>query len=238
MRHVAELLPIWIVGVGPGHPSYITAQAAALVQAARVVAGSKIPMETVSRWVQGEQIILEDESQQAQLKILAEKAAMGHRCVVCALGDPSFSARELINQVAAVWRRVEVVPGISPVQTVCARTGLGMDRSLFITFHKRGSTELDQRDFLNAALEGARHLLVLPRPWDFMPAAMAQFLIRGGVSEDRRVSVYESLTLAEERVTTWSLAELARTQHNFSDLSVFVLLASAGDSSNLGKESS
>ena len=30
---MAELLPIWIVGVGPGHPSYITAQAAALVQA-------------------------------------------------------------------------------------------------------------------------------------------------------------------------------------------------------------
>ncbi|HLE82033.1 MAG TPA: precorrin-6y C5,15-methyltransferase (decarboxylating) subunit CbiE [Dehalococcoidia bacterium] len=225
---MAELLPIWIVGVGPGHPSYITAQAAALVQAAGVVAGSKIPMETVSRWVQGERIILEDESPQAQLKILAEKAAMGHRCVVCAQGDPSFSARELIDQVAAVWRRVEVVPGISPVQTVCARTGLDMDRSLCINFHKQGDMQADQREFLRAALEGSRNLFVLPKPRDFPLPVLAQFLIGGGIPKDRPVSVYESLTLAEEQVTIWKLGELAGAQREFSDNSVFVLPASAG----------
>ena len=233
---MAELLPIWIVGVGPGHPSYITAQAAALIQAAGVVAGSKIPMETVSRWVQGERIILEDESQQAQLKILAEKAAMGHRCVVCALGDPSFSARELINQVAAVWRRVEVVPGISPVQTVCARTGLDMDRSLCISFHKQGEMQADQRELLRAALEGSRNLFVLPKSREFTLPALAQFLIGGGVPEDRPASVYESLTLAEEQVTTWKLGELAGAQREFSDNSIFVLAALAGDSHTAPKE--
>ena len=185
-------------------------------------------METVNRWVQGERIILEDESRQAQLKILAEKAAMGHRCVVCTQGDPSFSARELIDQVAAVWRRVEVVPGISPVQTVCARTGLDMDRSLCINFHKRGDIQADQREILRAALEGSRNLFVLPKPREFPLPALAQFLIGGGIPKDRPVSVYESLTLAEEQVTTWKLGELAGAQREFSDNSIFVLPASAG----------
>lgn len=233
---MAELLPIWIVGVGPGHPSYITAQAAALIQAAGVVAGSKIPMETVSRWVQGERITLEDESQQAQLKILAEKAAMGHRCVVCIQGDPSFSARELIDQVAAVWRRVEVVPGVSPVQAVCARAGLDMDRSLVINFHKRGDIQADQRELLRAAREGSRNLLVLPKPRDFTLPDLAQFLVGGGIPEDRPATVYDSLTLAEEHVTTWRLGELARAQREFSDNTIFVLPASAGDSNTTPKE--
>lgn len=215
--------PIWVVGVGPGDPSYITQRVAELIAAANTVAGFAPPLETASAWVRGERMLLDYRNQEASLQTLAQKAARGERCVVCAQGDPNFSAGELVSRVRAVWPRVEVAPGISSIQVVCARAGMALEESFLVTFHKRGDTAADREALLREARLGQRHLIVLPRPWDFMPSAIAQFLLDGAVSPHRAANVYQRLTLPEESVTTLFLGELARTAIAFSDLSILVV---------------
>lgn len=214
---------IHVVGVGPGDPSYLTAQAIKLINGADFVAGFNLPLETAAAHVKGEQVLLTYKNQEEELAKLAEEAGRDRRCVVCAQGDASFSGRELIDRVRAVWPQVEVVPGVSSVQVVCARAGLDMERVLFLTFHKRGDTDADRRELIFAAKEGHRDIVVLPRPWDFMPGGMAQLLIDEGVSPERVAAVYQRLTLTGEQVTEATLGDLAQSTEEFSDLSIFLL---------------
>lgn len=214
---------IHVVGVGPGDPSYLTEQAIKLITEADVVAGFNLPLETAVGYIKGDQVLLTYKNQEDELIKLAQQAKDGRRCVVCAQGDTSFSGRELIDRVRAVWPQVKVVPGVSSVQVVCARAGLEMERVLFLTFHKRGDTEPDRRELIAAAMEGRRDIIALPRPWDFMPASMAQLLLEQGVSPKRAAVVYQRLTLPGEEATETSLQGLAGSATEFSDLSIFLL---------------
>lgn len=216
-------IPIWVVGVGPGDPSYLTSQAMTLLKEAEVVAGFNLPLETARGYGKGEQVLLTYKNQEREIAKLADAARTGRRCVVCAQGDPSVSGRELVERVEAVWPRVEVVPGVSSVQVLCARAGLAMERVLFLTFHKRGDTEADRRGFIAAAKARVRDVVALPRPWDFMPADMARLLLEQGLPKDRPVAVYERLTLPGEAVTCTTLGELAAWPEQFSDLSILLL---------------
>ena len=215
--------PVWVVGVGPGDPAYVTQRAASLIADADLVAGFALPLETASLWLQGERMLLEYRNQEAALRTLGERAAAGQRCVVCAQGDPSVSAGELVSRVQAVWPHVEVLPGVSSVLVASARAGLALEESLFITFHKRGDTALDQEELLAEARRGRRNLIVLPRPWDFMPSAIAQSLVDGGVDSGRSVNVYQRLTLPGESACELTLGELAAATTEFSDLSIIVI---------------
>ena len=127
--------------------------------------------------------------------------------------------------VQSVWMPVEVVPGISSVQVLCARAAIEMDRAYFLTFHKRGDTAQERREFVAAARTGDRHVVALPRPFDFMPSHMAGLLLEQGVAGLREVAVYERLTLPGEQVTRTSLAGLAASEQQFSDLSILLLPA-------------
>src|SRR5207248_2823669 len=153
-RHVTGT--VWVVGVGPGDPAYVTQQAAALIEGADVVAGFNLPLETARGWIKNEAMLLDYKNQEERLAVIGRLAAEGRTCVVCAQGDASFSGRELVQRVQAVWPEAGVVPGISSIQVVCARAGLEMERSLFLTFHKRGDTALELRELVAAARSGER----------------------------------------------------------------------------------
>jgi len=218
-----EMTAISVVGVGPGDPAYLTAQGIELISTAEVVAGFNLPLETASRHIKGERVLLTYKNQEAELAKLAELARAGRRCVVCAQGDPSFSGHELVERVEAAGAFVEVIPGVSSVQVVCARAGLEMEQVLLFTFHKRGDSEPTLREFLAATRLRERHLIALPRPWDFMPDVMARRLVEEGNPVDRPASVYERLTLPGERVTVTTLGALSAWPEPFSDLSILVV---------------
>ena len=214
---------MWVVGVGPGDPAYVTQQAAALIEGADVVAGFNLPLETARGWIKNEAILLDYKNQEERLAVIGRLAAEGRRCVVCAQGDASFSGRELVQRVHAVWPAVEVVPGISSIQVVCVRAGLEMERALFLTFHKRGDTSLELHELVEAARAAERHIVVLPRPWDFMPQQIAALLLKEGVARDRPATVYQRLTLPDESVEQSTLTVLAWREEQFSDLSILLL---------------
>ena len=70
-----------------------------------------------------------------------------------------------------------------------------------------------------AGIKSGKNILLLPRPYDFMPKDIARFLIENGVSPDKEVTIFERLTM-DERATTKALRDLTS---DFSDVSVMVI---------------
>lgn len=215
--------PLDIVGIGPGNPAYLTLAGRELIAGADIVAGFRSVLAVVADHIAGEQLVLDYRNQTAGLRAVAAALAQGKRAVLCAHGDASFSGQELVAQAREVCGTVRLTPGISSVQIALARAGLPMEETLFVTFHKRADITQDQEELAAAALAGRRNVIALPRPWDFMPAMMARFLLERGVAAGARVIVYERLTLDGETTYDMTLGELAARTAEFSDLSIVVL---------------
>jgi cobalt-precorrin-7 (C5)-methyltransferase len=137
-----------------------------------------------------------------------------------ATGGPRSDAVE-----SAVEVPVEVVPGISSLQVAASRARTPIEETTFVTLHKSGPIEADLRRLERDV--GDRHLLVLPRPFEWMPERIAHRLLEAGAG-DREAIVCERLTHDDETITRASLSELAadvdsRSETAFSDLSVLAV---------------
>ena len=212
---------ITIVGVGPGDPDLLTLKAQRAIQDADYVAGFETVLGPVRRWINGEALPMRYRNQEDVLADLAAHAQDGKRCVVCAWGDLNFSAKELLDRVR---RRaaVELIPGISSVQVACARLGLTMESSMFITLHARDGHEEGLRELTDHLRSPRRNLIVLPRPFDLMPAAIAARLRDDGILPETHVRVLQRLSLPDETLADYTIASLAQETAEFSDLTILV----------------
>lgn len=213
---------IYVVGVGPGDPAYLTEKARRLLSDAHRVVGFEAALRVVEPLLRTTPTVMTYRNQEAVIRSLAEETAVTGGVVLCCWGDPSVSDRELLERLWAAGLRVEIVPGISSVQIACARLQIPLEATLFITFHKRGDITADKAELLEALRRERRHVIVLPRPWDFMPVAMARWLLEEGLPPSRTVWVLERLTLLDERIQRLTLAALAAAEEAFSDLCVVV----------------
>jgi cobalt-precorrin-7 (C5)-methyltransferase len=210
-----------VVGVGPGEPEYVTTKAVRLIEGADYVAGFKQALQVVEKLVKGKMLIVDYTNEEGVLKLLASEAKAGKKCVICSYGDPNFSDKQFVEKIKSVYMDVKVVPGISSVQVSCAKAGLAMEDSMFITLHKSGPINNEKDELLRVVKEGRRNAIVLPRPWDFMPKDIAKFLIENGVAENLEVTVHENLTLSDEIVHVCKLSDLLNTEH--SNLSIIII---------------
>lgn len=215
---------IWAVGVGPGDPELLTLKAKRLIETADLVAGFETVLKVVGPLIRGESVTLTYANQSALLAEVAAAHQAGKRCVVCFMGDPNFSGYQLLERIEqASGGLVEVVSGISAAQVVASRARLPFDDAAFVSFHKRGDLEGDKA-YLLAVLGWGRSAIVIPRPWDFMPGAIADFLIANGIPSETDVSVYEHLT-TEESEWRGPLEDLEKDAHRtrFSEMSILVI---------------
>ena len=157
--------------------------------------------------------------QEDVLEKLATSAKAGKSCVVCAWGDLNFSSKELLDRVR---RRadVELIPGISSVQVACARLGLTMETSMFITLHARDGHEEGLRELTEMLERRKRNLIVLPRPFDLMPATIASLLLEEGIAADTPLWTLQRLSLPGESISEYTLESLAQEAAEFSDLTI------------------
>ena len=207
------------LGIGPGDPELLTLRGQRLLEEAQVVAGFATVLGIVEGIGAARRIVLTYRDQEEKLAEIGRLHREGLACVVCFMGDPSFSGYELLARVeAACGTPVEIVPGVSSAQLAAARARIAFEDVVFVTFHKRGDIEGDRR-FLAEALRLGRGAIVLPRPREFMPADIARDLLERGVTEDRRVVVFESLSTNER---SWE-GTLATLTGSFSDLSILVI---------------
>ena len=216
---------IFIVGVGPGDKELITQKANSIIQSAHYVAGFRSALEVVGHLIHGQTITLDYHNQETMVEKIVSLSRQGYTCAVCVYGDPNLSDKQFIDRIRTNEADVEIVPGISSVQATCARLRLPLENTILITFHKRGSIEEEKEELLELAKFGKRHLVVLPRPWDFMPPDIARFLLQERVEPDRPVTTIQKVTLQGEEIDTCTLGELAekKLQQTFSDLTIVVI---------------
>jgi cobalt-precorrin-7 (C5)-methyltransferase len=221
--------PVHAVGIGPGNLEYLTPRGRRAIREADVVVG----FETVVEFVRGETdadlLTCGYRDEAAALATFAARVADGATGTSVLMGDPNHSGYQFVGKVQqAVDTPVSVVPGISSLQMAASRARTPMEDTEFVTLHKSGDIgpDLDRlRDHV-----GQRHLLVLPRPFDWMPGDIAATLLDSGASPGLTALVLERLTHDDESITRTTLGDLAEIaaetpdgESRFSDLSVLAV---------------
>ena len=217
---------ITVVAVGPGDSDMLTLRGREALINADLVLGFTTVLNVVRPWLEHAEVRpMTYRDQEEVLEYAEGQVKAGKRCVVCCWGDLNVSARELLARVRRRADNVKLVPGISSVQVAMARTGISLEDAVFITLHKRADTGGDLDELVHYINEGRRHIIMLPRPFDLMPAGIATGLLDAGVCGDLPMAVYQRLTLEDEKRWSGTLRECSAIEEEFSDLSIMVFLS-------------
>ncbi len=214
---------ITIVAVGPGDSRMLTLRGQQALQKADLVVGFKTVLDVVTPWLENAEVRpMAYRDQEEVLEYAGQQAALGKDCVVCCWGDLNVSARELLLRVKRRVDRVELIPGISSVQMACAKAGMSLEDVVFITLHQRKEPVSDMVELVHYLNENQRHVVLLPRPYDLMPAVIASRLIEEGIPNSRPLTVFQRLSLEGETEWHGSVEQCAALTQEFSDLTILV----------------
>lgn len=229
----APVDPVHAVGIGPGDPAYLTPRGRQAIEQADIVVGFETVIDHITDHVTGTILSCGYRDQTDQLAAFAEAIDNGQTGTAVLMGDPNVSGYQFLGRVEqAVNTPVHVIPGISSIQVAAARARTPLEASTIVTLHKRGSLDADLQRLMADA--GQRNLIVIPRPYDWMPGDIAEKLVENGTDASLPAFVYERLTHAAETQTQVTLGELASeaggdeaADSRFSDLSILVIRSSA-----------
>jgi precorrin-6y C5,15-methyltransferase (decarboxylating) CbiE subunit len=224
---------LFVVGVGPGSPKYLTDIAKEAIRKCHYVIGYKYTLRTIETIVdRSKQSIFEVTlwNQEAIYQDVFKKMKNNEYCIVPFTGDVSFSESEVVDRLLEIFGddNVEIIPGISSIQVAAAKSKVPLDKAYIATFHVTGDIEKKKKELVEAISEG-KSAILLPRPWfndpskRFMESDMARFLKSNGINTSTlNTTVFEYLTNEEkEAVFKGKASELEGKE--FSDLSVLVI---------------
>jgi cobalt-precorrin-7 (C5)-methyltransferase len=214
---------IWCVGAGPGDLGFLTRRGQELIEQADVVAGFTAVVDLIRSLVNPNAriVTMGYKDQVERLEEVARFHQTGAKCVVVFMGDLHFSGFQFLERVErACQHQIETIPGISSAQILASRCRVCFDETTFITFHRRGDITPFQEHLVHV-LEDNRNAIVIPRPWDFMPAAVAKLLLAKGISSNHPTEVWEHLTQSE---VVWK-GLLGGCTLDFSDMSIMLIRA-------------
>lgn len=220
--------PVLAVGIGPGDPSFLTDRASAAIADADVLTGFETVLDRVPDRAATAVLPCSYDDQSAVLATFAERVAGGARGVAAFWGDPTVSGFQFLGRIeAALDRPVRILPGVSSVQIAAARARTPIERATIASLHRRGDVS-EELDRLEAAAATGDHLIVLVRPYDWMPPVIARELIDRGVGPEREALVAQELTLSGESIDRRPLGDLAgadRSGDAYSDRTILVVRA-------------
>lgn len=213
---------LYLVGVGPGDPGFLTLRGLEIIRRSSVVGGWGSVLERFSELLGGKLVVRMSYSTEARdLEVLVEKAGEVDVSILIH-GDPSVSDWQFLEKIRRLCssRKIpfEVVPGVSSVNAVLAREGLDLAGSVFVSLHRSGP--IDYSEILTILSLG-RAVVVFPEPYGDGPQRVARFLLASGF--DGVVRVYERLTFPDESVREYRIRDLADEARSFSDLCVLVI---------------
>ena len=221
--------PVYAVGIGPGNLDYLTPRGRHAIEDADVVVGFSTVVDFIADETEADLLTCGYKDEREALTTFADRVADGERGTAVLMGDPNHSGYQFVGKVQGVVDRpVRVIPGISSLQIAASRARTPMEDTEFVTLHKSGDIDDDIARLTEAA--GDRHLLVLPRPFDWMPGDIAAHLLDHGVDPELDALVLQKLTHDDESITLSSLGKLAEHAGGsgtkstpFSDLSVLAV---------------
>lgn len=226
---------VYAVGVGPGSPKYLTTIAEEIIKKCDIIVGYEYTLKTIRHLTTDKTIrTVTMSSQEDVLQEVASGLGADQYVVVPFTGDSNFSESEVVDRLAEIFGRVEIIPGISSVQVAAAMTGVPLDKSRVITMHVTSSIEGKKQEMCEALSSGLSVVLI-PRPWPkrpdkhFMPSEVAAYLREQGFdTKSMRVSVFEALTTKEQTRFDGRVADLKGRE--FSDLCIMVFDQAKPDS--------
>lgn len=224
----AQKQPVYAVGIGPGNTDFLTGRARQRIREADVVVGFETVVGFVREIATGDVLTCGYSDEADTLQRFADRVDAGETGTAVLMGDPNHSGYQFVGKVqGAVTSPVQVVPGISSLQVAASRARTPMEDTTFVTLHKSGDISPGIDRLVDAV--GHRHLLVLPRPFDWMPGDIAAEFVAAGAEKSHDALVLERLTHENEAITRTTLGELAthagggRDGTPFSDLSVLAV---------------
>jgi precorrin-6y C5,15-methyltransferase (decarboxylating) CbiE subunit len=217
---------VYIVGVGPGSPRYLTKEAEKAISEANIVVGWEFDLLPVRSLTTGKKVYLQDVKNYIQVaKAAADEARkQGETVAVLKIGDPCISSGLAGTLKVFHDFEVKIVPGISSIQLAAASAQTNIDESVIISFHEDGDALEEKRRFMLNAFLRNRHLIILTGQAQ-KPDETASYLIKNGVSETTPALVCEKLALEDERISRGTLRDVVTRQ--FSWLSVMVVICSS-----------
>ena len=196
---------LFVIGVGPGSPRYLTDAAKDAINKSRYVIGYKytlIIIESVIDRSKQQVSEITMENQEMIYNDIYNKMADNDYCTVTFTGDVNFSESEVVDRLLEIFGddNVEIIPGISSIQIAAARCKVPLDKAHLVTFHVSGDIEEKKLELVNAVANG-KSVILLPRPWprdpkkNFMQSDIAIFLRKNGVDTSNLIDyVFEHLT--------------------------------------------
>lgn len=226
------LRKLFVVGVGPGSPKYLTDAAKEAIAKSHYIIGYKYTLSTIEGLIDKSRQQVFQVTMHTQEDIYQDiysKMKDGEYCTVPFTGDVTFSESEVVDRLLEIFGsdNVEMIPGISSIQVAAAKAHVPTDKAFIVTFHVTDNIEHKKQEMLRAVREG-RSVILLPRPWPrdrsrhFMQSEIAKFLRESGIdTTNLMVWVFEHLTTNKETIFRGMAVDLEGKE--FSDLSAMVL---------------
>ncbi|KAF0120666.1 MAG: cobalamin biosynthesis protein (CbiG-related)/precorrin-6Y methylase [bacterium] len=209
---------IYIVGVGPGSPAYLTTQARQIIKKSDVIVGYELSLKAVRELLGKRKVLVQTvENRNEMLDMVARERDKGKNCSILRVGDPCYSSG--IQELLGRFKGAQVIPGISSIQVAAARLGLVLEETALLTFHIDGDIETRKSELLNCLRESKIAIVLVGLR--FMPKDVADFLIQNGTDPKFPVTIYENLTLEDEGKFTGGLKDVL--EKSFTYLSVMIV---------------
>jgi cobalt-precorrin-7 (C5)-methyltransferase len=224
---------LYVIGVGPGSPEYLTDISKKAIKRSQYVIGYKYTLATIESIIDRDNQEIMEVTMKNQEEIyqkIHNKMRPDEFCTVPFTGDANFSESEVVDRLLEIFGddNVEIIPGISSIQVASARSRVPLDKAIIITFHVTGDIERKKNELLKNVLDG-KSIILLPRPWPrdpsrhFMQSEIAAFLKKNGIeTSSLRVWVFEFLTKQGKEKTFKGVVKDLEGKE-FSDLSVMVI---------------
>ena len=200
---------ITLIGIGPGAPGGLTAEAREAINQADLLIGAARMLDAVSAPGARTAAVYRPED----ILSLLDEARPKTPCVLYS-GDPGFwsGAQALIRRLEERGLAYRVLPGLSSVQTFAARLGRPWKDWVLASAHGQSA------DLLSHLREGRPVFLLTGG--DTGPAALCKTLADAGLPR-LTVTVGENLSYPDETITVGTVSDLA--DRTFSPLNVVLV---------------
>ena len=223
---------LFLVGVGPGSPKYLTDLVKEVIIRSKYLIGYKYTLVIIKDLIVHDFHQIYEVTMKNQDEIYNEvykKMQDDEFCTIPFTGDVNFSESEVVDRLLEIFGNdnVELMPGISSIQVAASGAKVPLDKTRVLSFHVTDDIEDKKRELVDA-IQDEKSVILVPRPWNnnvtknFMQSDIAFYLKNKGIDTSQlKVWVFEFLTTVEERVFRGKLNELENM--DFSPMSVMVI---------------
>lgn len=222
----SAILPVSLVGAGPGDPELITVRGLRRLQAAEVVVYDELAgTELLGQCAEGVELVYVGKrcgkhamEQERINALLVERAQQGRRVVRLKGGDPFIFGRggEEMAELVRAGIPVEVVPGVTAAASAGAAAGVPLTHRelssgvIFLTGHERPDKPESSIDW--QALARTRMTLCIYMGVKKIALISGQ-LIAGGLGDDTPVAIVSRASRPDQSELFATLGELHRGEH-------------------------